>query len=95
MSSEEIQQLYHHITAAAAILEKLRENCPERLPLYRRDPAHFRETGHLSDAGIEAIYKLFDQGRSIEQAAKDMGISIRGAASRRQAWAKRLKAGRE
>lgn len=47
-----------------------------------------RETGHLSDAGIEAIYKLFDEGCSIEETAKRMGISFRGAASRRQTWAK-------
>ena len=53
-----------------------------------RNPAFFRKTGHLSDAGIEAIYKLFDEVCSIEEAAKRMGISFRGAASRRQTWAK-------
>ena len=54
----------------------------------RRNPDHFRETGHLSDAGIAAIYALFDQGLTIEEAAKAMHISVRGAAHRRSAWQK-------
>lgn len=89
MSARELQDLHRHLTAAASIVEKLLDRSPDAPTASPRDPAHFRDTGHLSDAGIEAIYKLFDEGRSIEQAAQEMGISIRGAASRRQAWSKR------
>jgi hypothetical protein len=53
-----------------------------------RNPAFFREMGHLSDAGIEAIYKLFDEGCSIGEPAKRMGIPFLGAASRRQTLGK-------
>jgi hypothetical protein len=49
----------------------------------RRDPAHFRATGHLSDLGISALYELFAQGVSLHEAARRMGISYRGAAGRR------------
>jgi molybdenum-dependent DNA-binding transcriptional regulator ModE len=53
-----------------------------------RNPAFFREMGHLSDAGIEAIYKLFDEGCSIGEAAKRMGIPFRGAPHVVRHWAK-------
>lgn len=89
MSSRELHDLHRHLMAAAAIVEKLLDRSPDAPLASPRNPAHFRETGHLSDIGIEAIYKLFDEGRSIEQAAQEMGISVRGTASRRQAWAKR------
>lgn len=89
MSSRALQDLHRHLTAAAAIVEKLLERSPDAPAISTRNPAHFRNSGHLSDAGIEAVYQLFDEGRSIEQAAQEMGISIRGAALRRQAWAKR------
>ncbi|BCB19207.1 hypothetical protein OCUBac02_21010 [Bosea sp. ANAM02] len=89
MSSRELQELHRHLSAAVAIVQKLLDGSPDASLSFTRNPHHFRETGHLSDAGIETIYKLFDDGRSIEQAAQEMGISIRGAASRRRAWAKR------
>jgi hypothetical protein len=88
MSPRDLQALHRHLSAATAIVEKLLNRSPDALSTGMRNPAFFRETGHLSDAGIEAIYKLFDEGCSIEEAAKRMGISFRGAASRRQTWAK-------
>jgi len=88
MSSHDLQSLHRHLSAATAILEKLLNRSPDALLTGMRNPAFFRETGHLADAGIEAVYKLFDEGCSIEEAAKRMGISFRGAASRRQMWAK-------
>ena len=88
MSSHDLQALRRHLSAATAIVEKLLNRSPDALSTGMRNPAFFRETGHLSDAGIQAIYKLFDEGCSIEEAAKRMGISFRGAASRRQTWAK-------
>lgn len=88
MSPRDLQALHRHLSAAIAIVEKLLNRSPDALSTGMRNPAFFHETGHLSDAGIEAIYKLFDEGCSIEEAAKRMGISFRGAASRRQTWAK-------
>lgn len=88
MSSHDLRALHRHLSAATAIAEKLLNCSPDALLTGMRNPAFFRETGHLSDAGIEAIYKLFGEGCSIDEAAKRMGISFRGAASRRQTWTK-------
>lgn len=89
MTSRALQDLHRHLTAAAAIVEKLLERAPDAPAIGTRNPAHFEKSGHLSPAGIEAIYQLFDEGRSIERAAQEMGITPRGAAMRRKAWAKR------
>jgi hypothetical protein len=39
------------------------------------NPEWFRETGHLSDAGIKQLHALFAKGKSTYAAAKQMGIS--------------------
>ena len=85
--SQELQALRRHLDAANAIVSRLLKK--DKADGAARNPAHFRSTGHLSDAGIEAIYKLFDAGETIEGAAAKMGISIRGAASRKRAWQNR------
>ena len=88
MTDLEMQSLHRHLLAAVAVLEKAMATADEEI--VARNPTYFREGGHhLSDAGIKAIYDLFDQGSSIEQVAKTMGISVRGAAGRRQAWLKK------
>lgn len=85
--SRELKELQRHLDAASSIVGRLLRN--ENAEGVARNPAHFRSTGHLSDAGIEAIYKMFDAGETIEGAAAKMGISIRGAASRKRAWLNR------
>lgn len=89
MSPADLQALYRHLTSAAAIVERAIAQSASPPATGGRNQEHFRENGHLSDAGIAAIYELFDRGHSIEQAAQEMGISIRGAAGRRSAWLKR------
>ena len=89
MSQRDLQDLQRHLSAAAVIVARLLERSDGSPGPGMRNPAYFRDTGHLSDAGIEALYKLFDHGVSVEQVAREMGISLRGAASRRQAWARK------
>jgi hypothetical protein len=91
---EELQNLHRHLSAALAIVERMIE--PGSADAGSRDPSYFRESGHLSDAGIQALYALFEDGVSIEEAAKRMGISHRGTAARRKAWLdQRQKHGRQ
>jgi molybdenum-dependent DNA-binding transcriptional regulator ModE len=52
-------------------------------------PEWFRETGHLSDKGIEHLLSLFEQGKSTYAAAKEMGISYRATSLRHAQWSKR------
>jgi hypothetical protein len=52
------------------------------------NPAWFRPSGHLSDAGVQHAYALYDAGRTVEQVASAMGISVRGSAGRRASWLK-------
>jgi hypothetical protein len=62
-------------------------------PPLRRDASHFRENGiHLSDAGVEAVRELFSNGRTIEQVAATIGISVSAASDRRRDWLRSLKA---
>jgi hypothetical protein len=88
MTDHDLQALHRHINAANAIVEKLLGHPSDTYSSDERNPAFFRNTGHLSDAGIKAIYQLFEDGCTIEEAAKRMSISFRGAAQRRQAWKK-------
>lgn len=88
MTPSDIQALHRHLTSAVTILEKAMATGSNTDIPSQRNPAHFRESGHLSHAGIAAVYELFDQGSSLEDVAKTMGISVRGAAGRRQAWLK-------
>ena len=91
MPKSDLDNLLIHLTEAVVILKRIIEASPEETVKFHRNPIFFRETGHLSDAGIANIYKLFDSGKSIEQVATEMNISIRGAAGRRQAWIKSRK----
>lgn len=90
-----IRDLKRALATASALLEQIEKTPSTERGAYApqavsdgRNPLYFRETGHLSDDGIKALYGLFDQGLTIEEAAKEMGISIRGAAGRRSAWLK-------
>ena len=61
--------------------------------LFNRDLSHFRENGrHLSDAGVKAVRELFAKGKTIEQVAAEIGISVSGASERRRDWLRSLKA---
>ena len=91
MDHTKLAELRRHLSAAVAILDELQGG----IPLTRasggrqRNPQHFRESGHLTDEGVRFLYSLFDAGRSAEQAAAEMNITVRAAASRRQQWAAR------
>lgn len=95
VDAQVIRDLKRALITASGLLEQLEKasspergaNAPQAVSDVR-NPLHFRETGHLSDDGIKALYGLFEQGLTIEEAAKEMGISIRGAAGRRSAWLK-------
>lgn len=91
-----LQELNQHLLAAQQLVERLERlgwsasepKAPAAMAESRRNPRHFRPTGHLSDEGIAFIGRLFDDGATIQEAAEAMGISFRGAAKRRAAWLK-------
>lgn len=95
VDAQVIRDLKRALISATGLLEQIEKASSMERNAYAsgtasdgRNPAYFRETGHLTDEGIKALYALFDQGLTIEEAAKVMGISIRGAAGRRSAWLK-------
>jgi hypothetical protein len=90
-NQREVTELRRHLEQALAILNAQSGNKSASGERSKRNPDYFRPTGHLSDAGIEAIYELFDNGATIEEVADTMGISVRGAAGRRRAYLKQLK----
>lgn len=83
MKPHEIEQLTTHLRKALAILEG--ENEPTRNPIW------FRDTGHLSDKGIEHLHSLFRDGKTTYAVAKEMGMSYRATSLRRDDWEKKKK----
>lgn len=83
---ELLTHLRRLLSEASAVAAQLSGDAPINSVIGERNFTHFRSSGHLSDAGVEAVYALFDKGCSIEKVANAIGISIRGAAGRRQAW---------
>ena len=81
MTPSEIEKVAEHLQAALAILQGEQEEA--------RNPEWYRDTGHLSDRGIEHLYSLFDEGKSIYAAAKAMGMSYRATSLRHDSWKKR------
>ncbi len=53
-----------------------------------RNPAWFSGS-RLSEQGVAAIYRMYDEGRSVYAAAKAMGISYSAASHRRELWKER------
>lgn len=51
-----------------------------------RNPLYFKVSGHLTEAGILEVERLYNEGYSIEDVAERMQISIRGASNRRRLW---------
>jgi hypothetical protein len=55
-----------------------------------RNPEWFRETGHLSDNGIDHIESLFAQGLTAYAVAQKMGMSYRATSIRYDAWRRKM-----
>jgi hypothetical protein len=78
-------------------IHKARELISEALKLLGSEDAQstgrnaewFRDTGHLSDKGIEHIERLFAQGATPYRAANELGISYRAASERQKSWLKK------
>lgn len=75
------------IELARELLELLDEEGEGAPPT--KDPKWFRDTGHLNDAGIEYVEKLFDEGKTPYFVSKALGISYRAASERQKSWHKR------
>lgn len=61
-----------------------------------RNRAWFKSNNiHLSAVGVEKIFQLFDTGHSCEDAAKIMGISLKGAEGQRKKYGEAKRANRE
>lgn len=83
MTSEDVAKVVQHLEAAIAILKG------DPSDSGGRNPEWFRDTGHLSDKGIEYLNSLFEDGRSVYQAAKELQISYRAASLRFADWSKK------
>jgi hypothetical protein len=82
MANTNVEKALKHLQAAMALLGSKDETAP-------RNPEWFRETGHLSDKGIERLNSLFAQGKTVYAAKKEMGISYRATSLRHEQWRKR------
>lgn len=85
MSPADTEQLIKHLKAALSILEGVPPEKPSR------NPEWFRDTGHLSDKGIEHLQSLFAQGKSTYSAAKAMKLSYRAVSLRHEDWRKKTR----
>ncbi|UWU84918.1 hypothetical protein N2605_00185 [Bradyrhizobium yuanmingense] len=83
LTPAQIEKVVEHLQAALAILQ------PEENGQDERNPHWFRDTGHLTDAGIAHLFSLFERGVSIYAAAKEMKISYRATALRHADWKKK------
>ena len=88
MTSTNVELALDHLQSAMALLKG------QDIKLKSRDkPTRnhdwFRETGHLSDKGIAHLYSLFDQGKTVYAAKKEMDLSYRATALRHEQWLKR------
>ena len=83
MEARDIERAVEHLNAALLILR-----CQTKKSS-GRNPEWFRETGHLSDKGIEHINSLFSKGKSSYAVAKEMKMSYRAVHLRNDEWRKK------
>ena len=81
MRSANTDKAVKHLEAAIKLLRGDKSDA--------KNPEWFRDTGHLSDNGIEHLHSLFHNGTSIYAAAKAMGMSYRATAMRHDIWKKK------
>jgi hypothetical protein len=82
MALNNVEKALEHLQTAIALLQGAAETPP-------RNPDWFRETGHLSDKGIDHLNSLFAQGKTTYAASKEMGISYRATSLRHEQWRQR------
>ncbi|WP_068317815.1 hypothetical protein [Polycladidibacter hongkongensis] len=85
--ADKIVELEALLKKAMAITIQLKEELPSTSS--GRNPAHFvdiERSNHLSEAGIQTVYTLFERGHSCEEVAQVIGISVRGAQNRYNIW---------
>jgi hypothetical protein len=83
MTPSDITKAVQHLEAAIALLKGAGSITETR------NPEWFRDTGHLTDKGIEHLHSLFAEGRSVYHAAKELQISHRAASLRFAEWSKK------
>jgi len=76
------EKIMQHLNAALALL-KSKEETPSR------NSEWFRDTGRLTDKGIEHLQSLFARGRTSYSIAKEMRMSYRAVSLRHDAWRKK------
>ena len=82
MISPNIEKAVKHLQNAIALLKGTKVKP-------KRNPEWFRETGHLSDKGIEQLHSLFQRDVTSYRAAKAMGMSYRATRMRHEDWRKK------
>lgn len=87
----DLKKAEQHLLEALAIVHALMKINDPLAPTPKiesqRNRAWFKRNNiHLSDVGIEKIFQLFDAGHSCENAAKIMGISLKGAEGQRKKY---------
>jgi len=83
MNPTHIKKAKAHLEAALALLDGSDPS------LKGRNPEWFRDTGHLSDAGIAHLLSLFAKGKSSYAIAKEMHLSYRAVSVRHDQWRKK------
>jgi hypothetical protein len=83
MDNPNVEKALSHLKAAIALLEE------GSTPRPGRNAEWFRETGHLSDKGIEYLNAQFAKGRTSYSIAQEMKLSYRAVALRHDQWRKR------
>jgi hypothetical protein len=83
MDRSRIEGAIRHLQAALALLD---ESQPRRTG---RNSEWFRETGHLTDKGVEHLNSLFVKGKTSYAIAKEMKMSYRAVSQRHDAWRKK------
>jgi hypothetical protein len=77
-----IDGVIRHLKAALELLERSRA-------AGGRNAEWFRESGQLSDKGVEHITSLFLQRKTSYAIAKEMHMSYRAVSQRHDAWRKK------
>jgi hypothetical protein len=80
MVATSIEKAIDHLQAAILLLEG-RSDAESK-----RNPKWFRDTGHLSDKGVEHLFSLFAKGKTTYAASKEMDISYRATSLRHDEW---------
>ena len=76
------EQIMQHLNAALVLLKTKGE-----MPSRNRE--WFRETGRLTDKGIEHLHSLFAKGKTSYSVAKEMRMSYRAVSVRHDQWRKK------